>query len=97
LIIQYPIVGFSLEKATLHHSPLSHHFREILKAELEPQIPADAEDDDLPVEMAALEKIINAQHPGSLSPKTSFRQICPLLPFAPEPNKVSPESWFETF
>jgi hypothetical protein len=26
--------------------------------------PAHAEDDDLPVEMAALEKMINAQHPG---------------------------------
>jgi hypothetical protein len=36
-----------------------HHFHEIPKAKLEPQIPPDAEDDDLPVEMAAFEKIIN--------------------------------------
>ena len=42
-----------------------HHFHEIAKAELEPEIPAHAEDDDLPVEMAAFEKIINAQHAGS--------------------------------
>ncbi len=39
----------------------------------EPQIPADAQDDDLPVEMAAFEKIINAQHQGSIPPKTSLR------------------------
>ena len=41
-----------------------HHFHEIAKAELEPEIPAHAEDDDLPIEMAAFEKIINAQHAG---------------------------------
>ncbi len=55
------------------NSALSNQFHQISKAEFEPQILADAEDDDLPVEIAALERIINAQHPGSLSPKTSFR------------------------
>ena len=44
-----------------------HHLGEISKAELVSQIPAHAEHDDLPVEMAAFEKIINVQHawPGS--------------------------------
>src|SRR5580693_2062375 len=46
---------------------LGHHLHEITKAEFVPQIPAHAEHDDLPVEMAAFEKIINVQHawPGS--------------------------------
>ena len=47
------------------NAPLGHHFHKIAKAELEPKIPPDAEDNDLPVKMAAFEKIINAQHPGS--------------------------------
>jgi hypothetical protein len=41
----------------------------ISKAELEPEIPAHAEDDDFLVEMAAFEKIINARHFGWLPPK----------------------------
>jgi hypothetical protein len=40
------------------NSALGHHFHKISKAELEPQIPAHAEDNDLPVELTALEKII---------------------------------------
>ena len=59
------------------NSALGHHFHEISKAQLEPQIPAHAEDDDLPVEMAALEKIIHAQHLGSLPPKAGLWGICP--------------------
>jgi hypothetical protein len=47
------------------YAPLSHHFHDISKAEFEPEIPAYAQDDDLPVEMAVLEKIIHAQHPGA--------------------------------
>jgi hypothetical protein len=35
---------------------------EIAKAELETQIPADTEDNDLAVELVALKKIIHAQH-----------------------------------
>jgi hypothetical protein len=42
----------------------AHHLDEISKAELVAQIPAHAQDDDLSVEMAAFEKIINVQHPG---------------------------------
>jgi two-component system response regulator FixJ len=46
---------------------LGHHLHEITKAEFVPQIPPHAEHDDLPVEMAAFEKIIKLQHawPGS--------------------------------
>ena len=47
------------------NSALGNYFHEIPETELEPEIPAHAEDDDLPVEMAAFEKIINAQHAGS--------------------------------
>ncbi|MGP0008830.1 MAG: hypothetical protein ACLPIG_09025, partial [Methylocella sp.] len=43
-------------------------------------------DDDLPVEMAALEKISNAQHSGSLPQKASFGEYAWLLSFAPEPS-----------
>jgi len=71
------------------NSALRHHFHEISKAELEPQIPADAEDDDFPVKMAALEKISNAQHSGSLPQKASFGEYAWLLPFAPEPRPKS--------
>jgi hypothetical protein len=55
------------------NSALCHHFHQISKAEFEPQIPADAEDDDLPVEMAAFEKIIYAQHCRS-----AFLVVAPL-------------------
>ena len=61
------------------NSALSHHLHKISKTELEPEIPAQAEDNDVPVELAALEKIIHAQHPSSLppnSPKVSSRGIC---------------------
>jgi hypothetical protein len=54
------------------NASLSHHFHEISKAELEPKIPPDAKDDDLPVEMAALEKVIHVRHPGSRPQK----QVC---------------------
>ena len=36
-------------------APLRHHLHKIAEAELEPQIPADAKNDDLAIEMAALE------------------------------------------
>jgi hypothetical protein len=61
------------------NSALGHHFHKISKAELEPQIPAHAKDNDLPVELTALEKIIHAQHPSSLPQKVSSRGICPAF------------------
>jgi len=52
-----------------------HHFHEIAKAELEPEIPPDAEDDDLAVEMAAFERS-SMFSIGSRLPKGCSRQIC---------------------
>jgi hypothetical protein len=40
----------------------SHHDHEVSITELEAQIPADTEDDDLPIEMPAFKKIVHAQH-----------------------------------
>src|SRR5271166_5447124 len=59
------------------YSAFGHHFHEIPKAELEPEIPSDAEDDDLPVEMAAFEKSIYAQHPGPGPREATWPRICP--------------------
>src|SRR5208282_3800547 len=42
------------------NSALGHHFHEISKAQLEPEIPKGTQDDDLAVEMMALEEVINA-------------------------------------
>jgi hypothetical protein len=42
------------------NSALGHHFHEISKAELEPQIPADTKDDNLLVELAPFEEIIHS-------------------------------------
>jgi hypothetical protein len=62
---------------------------EIPKAELEPEIPTHAEDDDFPVEMAAFEKIIYALHGGQPSSCRSLTgKYAPLAPFAPEPQKA---------
>jgi hypothetical protein len=61
------------------NSALGHHFHKISKAELEPKIPAHAEDNDLPVELTALENIIHAQHPSSLPQTVSSRGICPAF------------------
>src|SRR5260370_5161845 len=49
-----------------------HHLHEITKAEFVPQIPAHTKDDDLPVEMAAFEKIINVQHAGPVSSRANL-------------------------
>src|SRR5208283_3198489 len=75
-IARYPAHDRSV---TQGNSALGHHFHKISKAELEPQIPAHAEDNDLPVELTALEKIIHAQHPSSLPQKVSSRGICPAF------------------
>ena len=68
-------------------SAFGHHFHEIPKAELVSQIPTHTENDDLPVEMAAFEKIIDAQHRGYPSTPVAPRpgNYAPLAPFAPEP------------
>jgi hypothetical protein len=47
--------------------PLSHHFDEISEAQFEPEIPTHTENNDFPIEMAALEELVNSPHPGLLS------------------------------
>jgi hypothetical protein len=66
------------------NASLSHHFHEVANAELEPEIPPDAKDDDLPVEMAALEKVIHVRHPERCPQKYVCGEYAPLPPFAPE-------------
>ena len=46
---------------------LSHHLDEISEAQFEPEIPTHTENNDLPIEMAALEELVNSQHAGLLS------------------------------
>ncbi len=55
----------------------SHHLDKIAKAEVVSQIPAHTEDDDLPVEMAAFEKLVRAQHASQLHRELCSREICP--------------------
>jgi NAD(P)-dependent dehydrogenase (short-subunit alcohol dehydrogenase family) len=53
------------------------HFHKVSVAELVSQIPAYAENDDVPIEMPAFEKIIDAQHPRSPWPrKRPYPQLC---------------------
>jgi len=68
---------------------LGHHLDEIAKAELEPQIPANAENDYFTVEMPALEQFINAQHHGFFRRRGDGDYALPQ-PFAPKP--VAPHS-----
>src|SRR5271157_1062900 len=43
---------------------LRHHFHQVAVAQFEAQIPSHAQDDDLPVKVAALEQLIQTQEPG---------------------------------
>lgn len=62
-----------------------HHFHEVSKTQLEPPIHANAEDDNLPGEMAASEELINTQHMGSGPQMASARKYATPPLFAPEP------------
>ncbi len=67
-------------------SALGHHLDQVSETQLEPQIPPHAEDDDLPVEMAASEEIFNTQHMGIGPLLSAFAgKYAPLPRFAPEP------------
>jgi len=54
-----------------------HHLDEITKAELVAQIPPHTEDDDLPIEVAAFEEFVHAQHASQLHQELRGREICP--------------------
>jgi hypothetical protein len=81
--LQWTYTTYSLPVLPAHHdcrmgelnTALGHHLHQISKAEIEPEIPADAEDDDLLVEMPALEKIVNILHSGSSN--VHLRRLCP--------------------
>lgn len=75
-----------------------HHFHEISETELVSQIPAHAENDDLPLEMAALEKLVDAQHqnhPAQLTLPTMPRSPplhqsrSPRLKTSPQPENCA--------
>ena len=68
-----------------------HHLHQVSQAELEAKIPARAQDDDLAVEVATLEQLLDAHqlahaHPSGISADIIAGQI---LPFAPEPSRAS--------
>jgi hypothetical protein len=65
---------------------LSHHLDEISEAQFEPEIPTHTENNDLPIEMAPLEELVNAQHAGLLSLRLRVSEYDPTLQFAPEPS-----------
>ena len=54
----------------------SHHLDEIAKAEFVSQIPADTEDNDLPIEVASFEEFVHAQHASQFHQELRGREIC---------------------
>jgi hypothetical protein len=52
---------------------LGHHLHEVAKAQLEAQVPANAQDDDLAFEVPALEKFFHPlqplRHPSAFNPR----------------------------
>src|SRR6202022_2664590 len=67
--------------------PLGHHLHQVSQAQLEPKIPAHAQDNDLVVEVTPREQLIHALHLTHRRP--SARSVCQpslsVAPFAPEP------------
>jgi hypothetical protein len=63
-----------------------HHLDQISKAEFEPKVPTHTEDDDFPVEMAAIKELVNTQHVGHFpSGHTVRRDYAKTSLFAPQP------------
>jgi len=58
---------------------LCHHRDQISEAEFEPKIPPHTESDDFPVEMAALEEVINAQHVAQPSSRRTVSENMPRI------------------
>jgi hypothetical protein len=68
-------------RVSQRHTAFRHHFHEVSVTELVSQIPAYAENDDVPIEMPAFEKIVDAQHPRSpLAPPTPIPATMPRSP-----------------
>src|SRR3984893_11134452 len=71
-----------------------HHLHQVAVAELETQIPSHAQDDYLPVKVAALEQIIQTQEPGhcatfssSKGPNMGWQTICTRAFLVPSPER----------
>src|SRR5580658_7439367 len=58
------------------NSPLAHHGHQIAIAELETQIPADAQHHDLLIKMAALEQFFHRNESHHLSITPRVRRVC---------------------
>jgi hypothetical protein len=80
-----PAFNFSMHQRVVTRPPhdggmrqrqatLRHHFHKVAVAELETEIPSHAQDDDLPVKVAALEQII-AGSAGGISPPAAHRTV----------------------
>jgi hypothetical protein len=78
--VQAVIAPAQIEKPScpMAHAPTRSNPERFLNPVRMPRGSGIFQGDNLLVEMADFEKIINAQHPGSLPPKASFQQICPL-------------------
>src|ERR1700732_2591963 len=65
-----------------------HHLHQVSQAQLEAKIPAHAHDDDLAVEVATLEQLLDAHQLAHAHPSGSSADIIAgqILPFAPEPS-----------
>jgi hypothetical protein len=69
-----------------------HHLHQVSQAQLEAKIPAHAQDDDLAVEVATLEQLLDAAHQlAHAHPSGSSADIIAgqILPFAPVPLQAS--------
>ena len=71
--------------------PLRHHLHQIAVAEFEPQVPPHAEDHDLPVEVAALEQLIQTQERGHRTafslleaPNVGAQTVCTRALYRPD-------------
>jgi hypothetical protein len=64
-----------------------HHLHQVSQAQLEAEIPAHAQDDDLAVEVATLKQLLDAHQLAHAHPSGSSADIIvgQILPFAPEP------------
>jgi hypothetical protein len=68
------VTAFELQSIVVHpahdgsashrQTALRYHLRQIAVTEFETQVPAHPKDDDLPVKVAALERLIETQEPG---------------------------------
>src|ERR1700674_1322928 len=66
---------------------LGHHLHQVTQTDLEPEIPANAQDDDFAVEVATLEQLLHDLQLAHCRPQLvqHTNLADPTAPFAPEP------------